>query len=71
MLLNTFWTFSSVIQKIPEIKEQSKQREEAGGSAPKRPKAQQSASKVIATVFRDVHSIIHIDYLEKGKTITA
>ena len=55
----------------PETKEQSKQWVEAGGSAPKSSKTQQSAGKVMATVFWDVHGIIHIDYLEHGKTITA
>ena len=41
-----------------------------GESAPKRPKTQQSAGKVMASVFWDAHGIIFIDYLEKGKTIT-
>ena len=54
-----------------ETKEQSNQWVEAGGSAPKRPKTHQSAGKVMVTVFWDVHGIIHIDYLEKGKTVTA
>ena len=31
----------------------------------------QSAGKIIESVFWDVHGVIHIDYLEKGKTITA
>ena len=34
-------------------------------------KMQQLADKVMATVFWDVHGIIHIDYLEKGKKNTA
>ena len=49
---------------------QSKQWVEAGASAPKRSKTQQSPGKVTVTVCWDVHGIIHIDYLEKGKTVT-
>ena len=41
-----------------------------GRNATKRPKTQQSAGKAMATVFWDVHGIIHIDNLEKGKSIT-
>ncbi|GFT60749.1 histone-lysine N-methyltransferase SETMAR [Nephila pilipes] len=37
--------------------------------APKRGKTQQSAGKVMASVFWDAHGIIFIDYLEKGWTI--
>ena len=58
-------------QYTSETKKQSKQWVEASGSAPKRPKIQQSADKVMAIVFWNVHCIIHIDYLEKGKTLTA
>ena len=47
-----------------------KQWVEAGESVPKRPKTQPSSGKVMATVFWDVQGIIHIDYLERGKTIT-
>lgn len=54
----------------PESQQQAKQWVEAGASAPKRPKTQQSAGKVMATVFWDAHGIIFIDYLQKGKTIT-
>ena len=39
-------------------------------SAPKRPKTQQSAGKVMASVFWDAQGVIFIYYLEKGKTIT-
>ena len=31
---------------------------------------QQSAGKVMASVFWDAHGVIFIDYLEKGRTIT-
>ena len=36
---------------------------------PKRPKAQQSAGTIMASVFWDAH--IHYHYLEKGKTINS
>lgn len=48
----------------PETKEQSKQRIEAGGSAPKRAKTDHSAGKVMATVFWDYKGILLIDYLQ-------
>ena len=54
----------------PESQQQAKQWVAAGGSAPTRPKTQQSAGKVMASVFWDMHGVIFIDYLEKGKTIT-
>lgn len=54
----------------PESSQQAKQWVEPSGSAPKRPKTQQSAGKVMASVFWDAQGIIFIDYLEKGKTIT-
>ena len=37
----------------------------------KRPKYQQWAGKVMASVFWDAHGILFIDYLEKGKTINS
>lgn len=54
----------------PETKEQSKQWIASGEPAPKKAKAVLSANKVMATVFWDARGIIHIDYLQKGKTIT-
>ncbi|KAF7266255.1 hypothetical protein GWI33_020292 [Rhynchophorus ferrugineus] len=39
--------------------------------APKREKTQEAACKVMASVFWDVHGIIFIDYLEKGRTINS
>lgn len=39
--------------------------------APKRAKTQQSAGKVMASVFWDARGIIFIDYLEKGRTINS
>lgn len=54
----------------PESSQQSKQWTKIGSSAPKRPKTQQWAGKVMASVFWDAHGIIFIDYLQKGSTIT-
>lgn len=53
----------------PEMKRQSMQWLEKGEKAPTKAKSFPSAGKVMATVFWDVRGIIHIDYLEKGKTI--
>lgn len=55
----------------PETKQQSKEWTLVGESAPKKAKSVQSAGKVMATVFWDAKGIILIDFLEKGKTITA
>lgn len=38
---------------------------------PKRGNMQKSAGKVIASIFRDMHSIIFIDSLNKGNTINS
>lgn len=54
----------------PETKEQSKQWRKSGEGPPKKAKTTRSAGKVMATVFWDAKGIIHVDYLEKGKTIT-
>lgn len=53
----------------PETKEQSKQWRKSGEGPPKKAKSTHSAGKVMATVFWDAKGVIHIDYLEKGKTI--
>ena len=53
----------------PESKRSSSEWTAAGELRPKRPKAQQSIGKVMASVFWNAHDIIFIDYLEKGKTI--
>ena len=37
----------------------------------KRPKTQEWAGKVMASVFWDAYGILFIDYLEKGKTINS
>ena len=54
----------------PETKEQSKQWISPGESAPKKAKTIPSAGKIMATVFWDSQGVIHIDYLQKGRTIT-
>ena len=54
----------------PESHEGSKQWVKPGESAPKRPKTQRSAEKIMASVFWDAHGVIFIDYLEKRRTIT-
>ena len=48
----------------------SKQGVKRGENASKSPKTQQSAGKVMASVFWDAHGVIFIDYLEKGRIIT-
>jgi len=55
----------------PESKRSSSEWRAPGESRPKRPKTQQSAGKVLASVFWDAHGILFIDYLEKGKTINS
>ena len=55
----------------PEIKRPSAEWTGADESRPKRPKTQQCADKVMASVFWDANSILFIDYLEKGKTINS
>ncbi|GBP03932.1 Histone-lysine N-methyltransferase SETMAR [Eumeta japonica] len=53
-----------------ETKEQSKQWVFRGERGPKKAKQSLSANKVMVTVFWDARGVVHIDYLEKGKTIT-
>ncbi|KAM8718912.1 hypothetical protein ACLKA7_011591 [Drosophila subpalustris] len=55
----------------PESNRQSAEWHAAGESRPKRPKTQQLAGKVMASVFWDAHGIIFIDYLQKGQTISS
>ena len=52
-------------------KQQAKQWIGPGGTTPKRSKTQQSAGKVIASVFWDSSGILFIKYLENGKTINS
>ena len=53
----------------PETKQQSRQWVSKGESAPKKAKVGLSAIKVRTMVFWDARGIIHIDYLQKGRTI--
>ena len=55
----------------PETKKSLVEWKATGESRPKRPKTQQWAGKVIASVFWDAHGILFIEYLEKGKTINS
>ena len=55
----------------PESNRQSAEWHAAGKSHAKRPKAQTSAGKVLASVFWDAQGIIFVDYLEKGQTINS
>lgn len=55
----------------PESNRQSAEWTARGEPTPKRGKTQQSAGKVMASVFWDSQGIIFIDYLEKGKTINS
>jgi len=54
----------------PESKQQTKLWTEAGCSAPKMTRSVPSARKFMASVFWDAESILFIDYLERGTTIT-
>ena len=54
---------------IPESNWQSAKWTATGESHPKQSKMQTSVSKVLASVFWDVQSILFINYLEKGRTI--
>ena len=53
----------------PDSKRASAEWRGEGESRPKRPKTQQSAGKVMASVFWDMHGILLIDFLPKGQTI--
>ena len=53
----------------PEIKQQSKQWVLPDESALKKAKVGLSANKVMASVFWDARSVIHMDDLQKGRTI--
>ena len=55
----------------PVSKRQSAEWRAAGESRPKRSKTQQSAGKVMASVFWDAHGIIYIHYLEQGKYVNS
>lgn len=55
----------------PESNRQSAEWTARDEPNPKRGKTQQSAGKVLASVFWDAQGIIFIDYLEKGQTINS
>lgn len=55
----------------PESNRQSSEWTASDEPNPKRGKTQQSAGKVMASVFWDAHGIIFIDYLQKGQTINS
>lgn len=55
----------------PESNRQSAEWTARDEPHPKRGKTQQSAGKVMASVFWDARGIIFIDYLEKGQTINS
>lgn len=55
----------------PESNRQSAEWTGREEPKPKRGKMQQSAGKVMASVFWDAHGIIFIDYLERGQTINS
>ena len=52
----------------PKSNRQSSECTAQDEPAPKRGKTQQSAGKVMASVFWGTHGIIFIDYFEKGRT---
>ena len=54
-----------------ELKKEAKQWVRPGGTASKRAKTQQSAGKIMASVFWDSSGILFINYLEKGNTINS
>ena len=53
-----------------ETKDQSKQWTSPGERVPKKAKTVLSPGKGMPTIFWDSQSVIYIDYLEKGKTVT-
>ena len=55
----------------PESKRASAEWTGEGESRPKHPKTQQSAGKVIASVFWDMHGILLINILPKSQTINS
>ena len=63
VIINETWIY----HYTSESKQQAKQWVGPGGTAPKRANIQQSAGKVMASVFWDPSSILFIDYLEKNQ----
>ena len=55
----------------PETKQQSIEWRHSGSLGPKNTECKNRAGKVLASIFWDQYSILHIDYLPKGQTINA
>jgi len=55
----------------PETKEQSMEWWHSSSPRPKKFRVQNSAGKVLASIFWDQDGILPIDYLPKGQTINA
>ena len=55
----------------PKTNRSSSEWTAASESRPKRPKTQQWAGKIMASVFWEAHGILFIDYLQKRKTINS
>ena len=55
----------------PEMKQQSMEWRCSGSPRPKKFRVQESAGKVLASVFWDQDGILRMDYLPKGQTINA
>ena len=53
----------------PETKQQSMEWRHPGSPTPKKPRGEKSSQKMLATVFRDIHGIICIEFLPRGSTI--
>jgi len=53
----------------PETKQQAMAWGHRGSPRPKKFQVQKSAGKILASIFWDQHSVLHIDYLPKGRTI--
>ena len=76
MIQSSVWPCLHVINQdetwihhiTPESKRSSSEWTAAREPRPKRPKSQQSAGKIMASVFWDAHGIIFTDYLEKGNS---
>ena len=57
-------------QYDPTTKQESMQWQRVGDPAPVKCKAQKSAGTVMAVVFWDVKGIVHLEYMENGRTVT-
>jgi len=55
----------------PETKQKSMEWRQSGSPRPKKFQVQESAGKVLASIFWDQDGILLIDYVPKGQTINA